>query len=103
MCNEPLGRIDMTKHRAKLTQKVRLLNSACYGTGPKARRLDKSEIGRKMLRVNVIELAQTAWRSPTLFGQKKHASLRFCNDYRNLNAVTMKETYLVLRIKDSLD
>ena len=41
--------------------------------------------------------------TPVLFVKKKDEALRLCIDYRQLNRVTIKNQYLLLRIDDLLD
>ncbi|KAH0669048.1 hypothetical protein KY289_023541 [Solanum tuberosum] len=43
------------------------------------------------------------WGAPILFVRKKNGSLRMCIDYRQLNKVTIKNKYPLLRIDDLFD
>ena len=47
-----------------------------------------------MLRKGIAEKSNSPWSSPILLIKKKPGSYRFCVDYRNLNAVTKRVTYL---------
>ena len=40
------------------------------------------------------------WSAPVLFVKKKYGTLRMCMDYRQINKVTMKNKYPLLRIED---
>lgn len=80
----------MAKHRVDLTSPgVRPIKSTAY-SGPKAREFEKGEID-KTLRMSVIEPAQPEWASPIVFERNENDLLRFCIDYRSLNAVTIKK------------
>ncbi|GKE22597.1 putative reverse transcriptase domain-containing protein [Tanacetum coccineum] len=43
------------------------------------------------------------WGAPVLFVKKKYRSFRMCIDYRELNKLTMKNRYPLLRIDDLFD
>ena len=43
------------------------------------------------------------WGAPVLFVKKKDGTLRLCIDYKQLNKVTVKNTYPLPRIDDFFD
>jgi hypothetical protein len=82
------------------------------GTGPIAKRpyrmsVDELEELKKQLKElsdkGYIRPSASPWGSPVLFVKKKDGSMRMCIDYRNLNAVTVKNKYPLPRIDDLLD
>ncbi|GJW86555.1 putative reverse transcriptase domain-containing protein [Tanacetum coccineum] len=50
-----------------------------------------------------IRPSSSPWGAPVLFVKKKDGSFRMCIDYRELNKLTMKNRYPLLRIDDLFD
>ncbi|KAI0993535.1 Transposon Tf2-6 polyprotein, partial [Podosphaera aphanis] len=57
---------------------------------------------RENLEKGFIETSTSSFASPVLFVKKPGGGLRFCVDYRALNAITKKNLYPLPRIDDSL-
>ncbi|KAE9018635.1 hypothetical protein PR001_g14085 [Phytophthora rubi] len=57
----------------------------------------------EMLRDEVIEEGKGAWGFPVVLVRKKDGSVRFCIDYRALNAVTIKDVYPLPRVDETLE
>ena len=73
-----------------------------------ARRMtpNKSEACRKeiemLMEYDMIEPSKSPWACGVVMAKKKGGQLRFCCDFRYLNAVTIKDAYPIPRIDESL-
>jgi len=70
---------------------------------PLAARDEENKQLDEMLEAGIIEPPYSPWSSPVCMAKKKDGFFRFCIDYRRLNAVTEKDAYPVLHVKDALD
>lgn len=52
---------------------------------------------------NIIQESTSPWSSGIVLAKKKGGTMRFCVDYRRLNAVTVKDAYPLPRIDEALD
>jgi len=57
----------------------------------------------EMLKAEIIEESRSPWVSNVVIVTKKDGTARFCIDYRNLNSVTIKDSYPLPRIDTCLD
>ncbi|POM77926.1 LOW QUALITY PROTEIN: Hypothetical protein PHPALM_4615 [Phytophthora palmivora] len=57
----------------------------------------------EMLHDGVVEEGNGSWGFPVVLVKKKDGSVRFCIDYRRLNAITKRDVYSLPRIDDTLD
>ena len=56
-----------------------------------------------MLEIGAISENKSPWASAVVLVRKKDGSLRFCIDLRKLNVRTVKDTYSLPRIEETLD
>ena len=61
-----------------------------------------AQMMNEMLEHGIVRPSKSAWASPMVL-VPKDGQLRFCTDYRRLNAVTKKDQYPLPRIEDILD
>ena len=69
---------------------------------PAVRREEMAQV-QQMLSSGVIRPSYSPWASPVVIVKKKDSSLRFCVDFRQLNAATIKDAHPIPRIDDLLD
>nr|GEW73781.1 putative reverse transcriptase domain-containing protein [Tanacetum cinerariifolium] len=58
---------------------------------------------KKLANKGFMRPSSSPWRAPVLFVKKKDGSFRMCIDYRELNKLTVKDRYSLLRIDDLFD
>ena len=58
---------------------------------------------KKMLEIGVIQASTSDWSFPPVLVRKKDGSLRWCLDYRDLNAVTRKDNFGIPNISECTD
>lgn len=75
---------------------------APYGMAPKELIELKSQI-QELLDRGFIRPSVSPWGAPVLFVKKKDKSMSMCVDYRQLNKLTIKNKYPLLRIVDLFD
>lgn len=73
-----------------------------YRVSPVLQRCIDREL-EDMLSKGIVEKSNSPWSSPVVMVRKKDGSYRFCVDYRKLNAVTMRDSYPLPMVADTLD
>lgn len=70
---------------------------------PPVRQAAAEQVLREMRTAGIIEPSDGPWASPVVMVPKKDGTWRFCVDYRQLNDKTIKDSYPLPRIDESLD
>ena len=96
-----LGRTDIVKHRI-ITGSAKPIKQPPRRL-PLAKRDVACQAVDDMLKHEVIEPSASSWSSPVVLVAKKNGTLRFCVDYQKLNDATLKHSYPLPRIDDTLD
>ena len=95
-----LKQTTLVKHRID-TGHSRPVHSNPYRTNLKNKEIVQGII-QSHLDNNFIQPSHSPWASPIVLVSKKDGSIRFCIDYRKLNAVTVRDVYPLPRIDDCL-
>ena len=73
-----------------------------YRLNPRKEKLMKEEV-KYMMENGIIEPSDSAWASPCVLVGKEDGSVRFCTDYRKVNAMTRADCFPIPRIEDCID
>ncbi|KAJ8015005.1 hypothetical protein DPEC_G00021650 [Dallia pectoralis] len=57
----------------------------------------------EMRAAGVVEPSESPWMSPVVLVKKKDGTWRYCVDFRQLNDITVKDSYPLPRVNESLD
>lgn len=96
-----LGRTSLVKHTIN-TGTHAPVKSPPRRIAP-ARREEMQRAVNDLATQGVIERSDSPWSSAVVLVKKKDGTQRFCVDYRALNDVTVKDSYPLPRIDDTLD
>ena len=99
--SEPLGHCELIPFEID-TGDARPIRQRPYRTPLPRRKIVEDQLD-DMIRTGVIEPSTSPWASPITLVPKKDGSMRFCVDYRKLNAVTKKDSYPLPLIQDIFD
>lgn len=99
--DQELGCTTLTKHSIDTGDK-RPIRQQPYRT-PVIRRKKITEMIDQMKDQGVVQPSCSPWASPIVLVPKKDGKLRFCVDYRRLNAATKKDVFPLPRVDDILD
>lgn len=99
--SDHLGRTSLIQHQID-TGYSKPIKLRPYRVSPARQHIISNEI-TKMLNEGIIEPCNSPYAAPVTLQPKKDGSLRFCIDFRQLNAVTIRDVYPIPRIDDTLD
>ena len=99
--DQDLGKTSLTEHH------INTGNHPPVKVPPRRIPVPKREEATKMIeemdKQGLIERSHSPWSSALVLVRKKDGSLRCCVDYRALNEATVKDSYPLPRIDDTLD
>ena len=95
------GRTSLTQHSIRLTAPGPI-RQTCYRVPAKLIPALKQEV-EAMLEAGVIVPSHSEWCSPVVLVPKKDGGLRFCVDFRKLNAISAFDPYPMPRVDDLVE
>ncbi len=97
-----VGRTNAAIHYVNIMPGVSPIKQAPRRIALKKKDIVEAEVTR-MLEHKVINPSNSSWSSPIVLVTRPDGAVRFCIDYRILNANTVKDAYPLPRIDDILD
>ncbi len=89
-------------HTIELYPDARVPCKAPYKQSPAEQLLIKKQV-EELLETGLIRPSKSPFAAPVLFVKKPDGSLRFCVDYRALNAITIRDRFPLPRAQDLID
>lgn len=97
-----LGKIKATENRRDLYPDTKKISQQPYRTVPKSSEVLEQSI-QTQLDAGIVELALTEWDSSGILAPKRDGTMRFCVDFRRLNAAKTADNYPVPRMEDCIE
>lgn len=89
-------------HRIPLVPGASAINVRPYRYAPHQKTQIERQV-QEMLQKGIIQRSISSFASPVLLVKKKDGTWRFCVDYRQLNAITVKDKHPLLVVDELLD
>ena len=87
-----------TKHHIKLLRDAAPIKRSPYPLSP-PKLAAMHEQMNELVRRGWVEPSTSPWRAPVLFVPKKNGALHMCVDFRDLNALTVDDSYPLPRLE----
>ena len=88
-------------HHVIPTENNHPVNSKPYRVNPEKQQIIDNEI-HSMYKSGLIRPSTSPWSSPVVLVKKKDGKYRFCVDYRRLNEITMKDSYPLPNMEETI-
>ena len=99
--DDDLGYTENVRHRIRTTDDIPVAQP--YRRIPPSQYQEVKEHIQKLINKSVIQESHSPYASPIVLVRKKDGTLRLCVDYRKLNSKTLKDSFPLPRIDESLD
>ncbi|XP_068233540.1 uncharacterized protein [Palaemon carinicauda] len=102
ICGDVPQRCSDAEHDIELQPGTRPIRQHYYRTSLEKQQRMKEEVSY-LLKNGLATRSTSAWASPCLLVPKPNGKVRLCTDFRQINNVTIKDSYPLPRIDDILD
>ena len=96
-----IGSTQLVKHKIQLTDNAPFKQR--HRRIPPSMYQEVRDHLHKLLDTGVIRESESPWASAIVLVRKRNGDLRFCIDYRQLNQRTVKDSYALPRVQETLD
>lgn len=100
--NPKMGMAKVGKHEIKVFENAQPIAKKPYTHSKKEEEFINQEVER-LLKDKVIEISSSPWAAPIVLSKKKDGSYRICPDFRDVNKVTIGDSYPIPTISDLFD
>ncbi|XP_063846193.1 uncharacterized protein LOC135092012 [Scylla paramamosain] len=97
-----LKSVNVLRHDVKVLPGTFPIKQSPYRVNPRKREQMQKEV-QYLLEQGLAIPSSSPWASPCLLVPKEDGQLRFCADYRRVNAVTIPDAYPLPRVDDLID
>ncbi len=101
VCTLQLGRTTVLNNCCIYTTHPVPIKQRPYRLTPEKQDVVREQL-KEMMENGIVEPSYSAWASPVVLVPKKDGSLRFCVNYRKVNAITERDAYPLPNITESL-
>jgi hypothetical protein len=84
------------EHNIEILDGAKPIAKAPYKSSPHEQQIIQKEI-HELLQAGLIRPSSSPWAAPVLLIKKPDGSIRYCTDYRGLNAITKRDKYPIPR------
>ena len=103
MLDGHLGKMSGVEHEIDLLPDAKPHSSVPYRAGIRMRDIEKARVDKMVQQGVAVPAPPTEFAAPVVFAPKKDGTLRFCVDYRRLNATTVGDAYPIPRMDECID
>ena len=91
------------EHHIDLVPTAKTHRSVPYRACIRMHDIENVKVDKMMEQGVAVPVPPTAWAAPMVFAPNKDGTLRFCVDYRRLNAMNIRDVYPIPRMDECIN